>query len=249
MNKPKRNLDPASIAPQRFQTTRWILVMVARGPNAKEAREALAILCEAYWYPLYAFVRRKGYNAEDSLDLVQGFFERLLKKNDPVSVERDKGRLRSFLMPACTHHLSNRLDHERAKKRGGGWLISIDVTAAEGRDSLEPSHELTAERLFEQRWTTTRLALVMGRFEGEMTAAGKSRQFTILQPTLSGNSERGSHVRIAAELGITEEAARTAIHRLRRRLRTLIREEIRLTLDHPADAEEEIRSVFASLGA
>ena len=124
-----------------------------------------------------------------------------------TSVDRSKGRLRSFLMAACSHYLANRLEHDRAEKRGGGrGLVSIDGAIAEGRDSVEPSHELTAERLFEQRWATTLLALVMTRLEGEMNEAGKSRQFAIPAARISGGAERGLHGRLSAELGISEQA-------------------------------------------
>ena len=185
---------PASPVPRRFQTTRWSLVAAAKGVDEKSAREALAALCEAYWYPLYAFVRRKGYNADDALDLVQGFFARLLERGDLGTVERGRGRLRSFLMVSCTHYLANRLDHERARKRGGDHkLVAIDGTTAEGRYSLEPSHEMTAERLFEQRWATTLLGMVLGRLEDEMATAGKARQFAILRPALSGDLEARSY--------------------------------------------------------
>ncbi len=250
-----RRLDPheggsESSLPRRFQTTHWSVVLAARGGETKEAREALAALCEAYWYPLYAFVRHKGHNADDALDLVQGFFERLLEKRDLDTVDRGKGRLRSFLMASCMHYLSNRLDHDRARKRGGGSsVVSIDGTVAEGRYGLEPSHELTAERLFERRWATTLLELVISRLEEEMAAAGKARQFAILRPTLAGSAERGSHARIATELGVSEEAARAAASRLRARFREIIREEIALTVDDPEDVEEEIRMLFEALGS
>ena len=139
MHDPNRHNDPIPITPRRFQTTRWSLVLAARGGDTKEAREALAALCEAYWYPLYAFVRRKGHSPDDAPDLVQGFFERLLEKNALASVDRGKGRLRSFLMASCAHYLANRHDHDRAKKRGGGrGIVSIDGETAEGRYCLEP---------------------------------------------------------------------------------------------------------------
>jgi DNA-directed RNA polymerase specialized sigma24 family protein len=241
--------DPTSPSPQGFETTRWSLVMAARDGRATVAREALTALCETYWYPLYAFVRRKGHDADEALDLVQGFFARLLERGDLASVDRSKGRLRSFLMAACAHYLANRRDHDRAEKRGGGRrLVSIDRTTAEGRYGREPSHDQTAERLFEQRWATTLLDLVVGRLEEEMTAAGKARQFAILRPALSGDSERTSYARIAAELGVSNDAARAAAHRLRARFRELIREEIARTLDDPADVEDEIHSLFSALG-
>jgi RNA polymerase sigma-70 factor (ECF subfamily) len=239
-----------SSLPRRFQTTHWSVVLAARGGDTTEAREALAALCEAYWYPLYAFVLHKGHSADDALDLVQGFFARLLEKRDLDLVDRGKGRLRSFLMASCSHYLANRLDHDRARKRGGGSsVVSIDGTDAEGRYGLEPSHELTPERLFEQRWATTLLNLVMSRLEEEMAAAGKARHFAILRSTLSGSAKRGSHAQIATELGVSEQAARAAAHRLRNRFREIIREEIALTVDQESDIEEEIRMLFEALGA
>ena len=235
---------------RRFQTTRWSLVVAAQGEDAQGARDALAAICEAYWYPLYAFVRRKGHNAEDALDLVQGFFERLLDRGDLASVERSKGRLRSFLMASCAHYLANRLDHDRACKRGGRHgIVSIDGANAEGRYLLEPSHELTAERLFDRRWATMLLGTVMDRLEREMDEAGKARQFAALRPALSGGAERGLLARAATELGISEEAARAAAHRLRKRFRALIREEILTTVDDPADVEAEIQALFGALGS
>ncbi len=206
-------------APRRFDTTRWSLVVAAREGDTKQRREALTAVCEAYWYPLYAFIRHKGYTADDALDLVQGFFERLLEKGDLSSVERSKGRLRSFLMASCTHYLANRLDHDHARKRGGGrGIVSIDGTTADVRYCREPSHEMTAERLFEQKWATALLAMVISRLENEMNRAGKARQFAILRPALSGRAERGAFPQIAAEFrGDARWQARAQGHRLRHR--------------------------------
>ncbi len=224
--------------------------MGLQGGDTKVRREALSALCEAYWYPLYAFVRHKGHNADDALDLVQGGFERLLEKGDLNTVDRSKGRLRSFLMASCSHYLANRIDHERTKKRGGGRkIVSIDGMTAEGRYSLELSHGLAAERLFDKRWATTLLGMVMVRLEGEMNSAGKGRQFAVLRPALSNGGERGLYARLAAELGLSQEAARAAAHRLRLRFRALMRDEILLTLDDSADVEEEIQALFAALAS
>jgi RNA polymerase sigma-70 factor (ECF subfamily) len=249
MNDTGPDHDPTSHPPQRFLTTRWSLVLAARDGDGTEAREALAALCGAYWYPLYAFVRRKGHNAESAQDLVQGFFARLLDKRELASVDRSKGKFRSFLMAACTHFLANQSDHERARKRGGGRTpISIDRLAAEGRYGSEPAHDLTAERLFERKWATTLLENVLGELEAEMARAGKSRLFEALRPALLGGAERVPYARIATDLGLSEEAARAAAHRLRRRYRDLLRAEVARTIDDPAEVEDEIRSLFAALG-
>ncbi len=244
-----RDDDPASHGTRRFQSTRWSMVLAARGGDSAEARAALADLCATYWYPLYAFVRRKGRDPESARDIVQGFFARLLEKGDLASVDRARGRFRSFLMASCVHFMANQSDRERALKRGGGHApISIDGPEAEGRYGREPAHDLTAERLFERRWAMTLLDNVLGAVGAEMARAGKSRQFETLRPALLGEGERASYALIAAELGLSEEAARAAAHRLRRRYRELLRAEVARTIDEPGGVEDEIRSLFEALG-
>jgi RNA polymerase sigma factor (sigma-70 family) len=225
------------------------MVLSAGDGEGTGAREALEALCATYWYPLYAFVRRKGYHEEAAQDLVQGFFARLLEKGDLAAVERGRGKFRSFLMASCAHYLANQADHDRAKKRGGGRSpVSIDRLAAEGRYGCEPAHGLTAERLFDRQWALTLLDNVLEALATEMTRAGKARQFETLRPSLLGRAERTPYGEIAAELGISEQAARAAALRLRRRYREILCEEITHTLDDPAELEGEIRSLFDSLG-
>ncbi len=202
-----------------------------------------------YWYPLYAFIRRKGHDVEAAQDLAQGFFTRLLEKGDLAAVEQSKGKFRSFLMAACTHYLANEAKHARARKRGGGRSpISIDGLAAEGRYGREPAHTLTAERLFERQWAVALLANVMNTLAAEMARAGMSRQFEALRPALLGEAKRTPYGEIARGLALTENAARVAAHRLRRRYRELLREEVARTVTDAADVDAEIRSLFASLG-
>jgi DNA-directed RNA polymerase specialized sigma24 family protein len=244
-----REPDRVFTQPQRFETTCWSVVLLARDGDGSAARQALAALCATYWYPLYAFVRRKGHDVEAAEDLVQGFFARLLEKGDLVAVERGKGKFRSFLMAACDHYLANQADLHRARKRGGGRSpISIDRLAAEGRYGCEPAHNLTAERLFERQWALALLDHVLKSLAAEMTQAGKGHQFEALRPALLGGAARTPYRAIAAELGLTEQAARAAAHRLRVRYREIIREEVARTLDDPADLDEEIRSLFAAIG-
>ena len=221
--------------------------MAAGHRSAPEARAALAELCEAYWYPLYAFVRHRGYSADEAEDLVQGFFAVLLERNGLTSVDRAKGRFRTFLIAACKHFLANRRDFDQTLKRGGGQVI-VPLTRldAEDRYCHEPAHEMTAERLFLRGWATTLLDHVLKRLEEEMSAAGKARLFDALRPTLVGASEKVSHARTAASLGCTEAAARAAVHRLRARYRALLREEVARTLDDPSTVDEEIRDLFAA---
>jgi RNA polymerase sigma factor (sigma-70 family) len=251
MNDPggDKNRDRVGLEPRRFETTCWTMVLSARDGKSTEARAALAELCATYWYPLYAFVRRKGYDAETAQDLVQGFFARLLEKGDLAAVEQDKGKFRSFLMAACSHFLANQADHDRAQKRGGGHApISIDRLTAEGRYRREPAHSLTAERLFERQWALTLLENVLEVMKNEMARAGKERQFEALRPSLLGLAKRTPYSQIAAEMGVKEEAARAAAHRLRSRYRKLLCEEVARTVDDPAEVDAEIRSLLRSLG-
>lgn len=232
---------------RRFRTTQWGVVLAAGG-DTDEAREALSVLCRTYWYPIYAFVRRKGLDAEAAADVVQGFFAQLLEKRGLASVDRRKGKFRSFLLAACSHYLCNWADYERAQKRGGGRVpLAIDRIEGAGRYSREPSHDMTAERLFERRWALTVLDRVIGQLEAEMVAAGRRRHFDALRPALLGDAERAPYAEIAAALGLSAEAARAAATRLRRRYRELLRAEVAGTLDDPADVDDEIRALFAAL--
>jgi RNA polymerase sigma factor (sigma-70 family) len=210
----------------------------------------MAELCGAYWYPLYAFVRRRGHDPASAEDIVQGFFATLLEKESLATIDRTKGRFRSFLVAACSHYLSNRRDHEHRLKRGRGHaIVPIDVATAEDRYRREPSHELTPERLFERRWATTLLDNVLGRLEAQMAAADKAPMFEALKPALLGSADRLSYARIAADLRCSEGAARVAAHRLRARYRALLRQEVARTLDDPAAVEEEIRDLFATFSS
>ena len=205
----KRDDAQRLAASQNFQTTRWSVIVAARDGESAEAKEALAVLCATYWYPLYVFIRRKGHDADTAQDLVQGFLTRLLEKKELVAVDRGKGRFRSYLMAACTHYLANERDHAQAKKRGGGRaIISIDGVAAEGRYRCVPAHQLTPERLFEKQWALTLLDRVSERLEAEMAQARRSRQFIVLKPALLGGATRTPFARIAADLGVSEDAAR-----------------------------------------
>jgi RNA polymerase sigma-70 factor (ECF subfamily) len=236
--------------PSRFPTTQWGRVVTAGNRAAPEAREALAQLCAIYWYPLYAFIRRRGQDPDPAEDLVQGFFVTLFEKDGLAALGRAKGRFRSFLMASCLHYLANLRDHDRALKRGGGRVVvPFDTLRAEDRYRIEPAHELTAERLFERRWATTLLNLVLDRLAAEMFRAGKAPLFDALRPTLLGTPDKVAYASIAGELRCSEAAARVAAHRLRTRYRNLLREEVARTLDDPAAIEDEIRDLFAAFTA
>jgi RNA polymerase sigma-70 factor (ECF subfamily) len=234
--------------PSSFATTRWSLVLAARDRAEPGAADALASLCALYWYPLYAYVRRRGHGAEESHDLTQEFFARLLEKDFLASVDRGKGKFRAFLLASCNHFLANERDRVRAKKRGGGRpVLSLDAADAEGRYRAEPADDLTPERLFERRWALTLLQEVMGRLRDEFEAKGKGRLFERLRGFLVG--EKGAGYRRAAdELGLSEGAVKVAVHRLRQRYRELLHEEIGRTVAAPEEIDEEIRALFAALG-
>ncbi len=235
--------------PSHFATTHWSLVLAARDRAEPGAADALASLCALYWYPLYAYVRRRGHGADEAHDLTQEFFTRLLTKDFLAGVDRGKGKFRSFLLAACNHFLANERDRARAKKRGGGRpVLSLDAADAEGRYRAEPAGGLSPEQLFERRWALALLEQVMTRLRGEFEAKGKGRQFERLRGSLVG--EKGAGYRRAAdELGLSEGAIKVAVHRLRQRYRELLREEIGRTVGGPEEVDEEVRALFAALSS
>jgi RNA polymerase sigma-70 factor (ECF subfamily) len=228
-----------------FLTTRWSVVLSARG-DTTHAPDALAKLCHAYWYPLYAYVRRQGVSSHDAQDLTQEFFARQLAKGWLADVERERGRFRSWLLASLKHFLANEWDKARAQKRGGGGqFISIDDTA-ESRYDREPADAPTAESLYDRRWALTLLDRVLTRLREEFAVAGKIEQFEILKGVLAG--DRTPYVELAAALGTTEGAVKVAVHRLRGRYRDLIRAEIAETVSSAAELEEELRHLLGALG-
>ena len=225
--------------------------MVARAGGAEEAasRAALEILCSAYWYPLYAYVRRRGFDAEDGRDLTQGFFEALLEKNMVASADRERGKFRSFLLGSLNHFLANEWDKRRALKRGGGaTLASLDEQDAEERYLHEPADELSPEKLFDRRWAETMLEIVFARLRKEFEDAGQVDRFDECKPWLLGDKADCSYADAAARLGIGEPGVRSVVSRLRKRFRELMRAEIAETVCEPAEVDEEIRALFQALG-
>jgi RNA polymerase sigma-70 factor (ECF subfamily) len=229
-----------------FQTTHWSLVIRAGNRADREADDALAALCGRYWYPLYAYVRRRTADVNEAQDLTQEFFARLLEKNTLAAASPERGRFRSFLLTAVKNFLANQRDRDHAAKRGGGVRkFSLDLAGGESRLNLEPAHDLTPERLFERQWVLTLLDLVMQRLRHECEAAGKGAQFERFKQVLTGGQEKLPYAEAAAELGMSEVAARQAASRLRKRYRELLREEVAQTVAEPEDVDDEIRSLFA----
>lgn len=232
----------------RFATTRWSLVLAAGRRASPEADRALAALCGTYWYPLYAFARRRGLDAEEARDRTQGFFARLLETEGLAAADRSRGRFRSFLLASFSHFLANEWDRRRARKRGGGRpTLALDFASGESRYGSEPSHDATPERLFERRWALALLDRALGRLEAEYRAAGKADLFDALRPALAG--DRGTpYAELAARLGTTEGAVKVAAHRLRGRCREAVRAEIAETVATEADIDDELRHLFEALG-
>jgi DNA-directed RNA polymerase specialized sigma24 family protein len=241
-------MSPSGASPDRFATTHWSLIVAARGGESAEARDALAALCQAYWYPLYGYIRQQGHAADAAQDLTQEFFARLLEKDFLGALDPEKGKFRAFLLAACKHFLANERDRARAEKRGGGRAcLSLDFGDAEARYGREPEHAQTAEKLFERRWALALLDGVLTRLSAEHAARGKGALFDRLRGFLVGERQPGGYAGAAAELGLTEGAVKVAVHRLRQRYRELLREEIGRTLHDPEDIDDEIRALFAAL--
>ena len=231
-----------------FVTTHWSVVLTAGDHESPRAAEALSRLCRVYWYPLYAYVRRQGCEPHDAQDLTQEFFARLLARNDLCQAGPEKGRFRSFLLIRLKHFLINEWEKARTQKRGGGQpSIALDELLAEQRYGEEPSHQLTADRIFERRWALTLLDTVFARLRQEWTDAGKTHQFEMLKPLLASESLNETYAQLARRLDTTEGAVKVSVHRLRNRYRELIRDEIAETVGTPADVEDELRHLLAAL--
>jgi RNA polymerase sigma-70 factor (ECF subfamily) len=238
--------DPAPDV--RFPTTCWSRVARAGDPADPEARAALEGLCRDYWYPLYAFVRRRGLDPEEASDVIQGFFTDVLDRGALTGVDPDRGRFRAFLRGACSHYLAHHRAHDRALKRGGGRTpIPIDLLDAEGRYGREPVHELTADRLFERRWAVALLERVLAQLAAEAAATSKPGLFDRLRPMLEGDNPAESYREVASALGMTEGAVKAAAHRLRARYRALLRAEVARTVVEEADVDGELGELITAL--
>lgn len=250
---PGEELSPRSIdRSARFATTRWSVVVAAGNRATPEARDALAILCAAYWYPVYAYVRRHGRDADEAQDLTQSFFARLLENNDVEAARRERGKFRSFLLGALKHFLANEWRREQAQKRGGNVTItSLDLNDAEMRYAREPaSRERTPEQVYDRRWALTLLDNVLRQLGREMSADGKAALFDKLKVYLTGDAAAApSYADAAKHLDMTEGSIKVAVHRLRQRYRQILRDHIAETLADESDVEEEIRSLFSALSA
>lgn len=235
----------ASSAGQRsFSATRWSMVLAAAG----ESDDALAALCRAYWFPLYAFVRRQGVAPHDAEDLTQGFFQHLLAKGALGHVARDRGRFRTFLLASLKHFLADERDRAAAQKRGGGLAaISFDACDAEARYTIEPRDDLSPDRLFDRRWALAVIDRALARLHAEYAASGKGALFDALRPLLTGGAA-SSYVELGAQFRMNEGAVKVAVHRLRQRYGAALRAEIAETVETAEEVDVELRHLLDALG-
>jgi len=233
-----------------FATTHWSIVVSAGQQPSPDSRRALASLCEVYWYPLYAYARRRVPDVNDAQDLTQAFFAELLEKNYVGSATPERGRFRAFLLTAFKHFLSKQWEKAKAQKRGGGRApISLDFAAADSSLRIDPAAGLTAERFYDQQFAIALLGQIMERLKGEFEAAGKTQLFEELKGFIIGNHAGTTYADVAQRLSMTEPAAKMAASRMRRRYRDLLREEIAQTVDGPDEVDEEIRDLFTTLSS
>jgi len=231
-------------------TTHWSVVLAAGQSDTTSARQALAKLCQSYWYPLYSYVRRRGFSPPDAEDLTQEFFARFLEHRWVSNADREKGRFRTFLLSALNHFLANEWDKARAQKRGGGMvLVPLEFATAETRYSREPADPVTPEQHFERRWAMTLLEAVVERLRLEYEAEGKGSLFAALHPCLIGDRTSQPYDELAKKLGLSEAAVKSAVHRLRLRYRELLREEIAQTVAGPGEVESELRHLISVVAA
>jgi RNA polymerase sigma factor (sigma-70 family) len=230
----------------RFETTSWSLIHRARGADEAEAELAMALLCEAYWYPVYAFVRRQGHDAVDAEDLTQGYFTRFLEKGFIREVRPEHGRFRSFLLVSVRNFLHNERDHARALKRGGGRrLLSLDAVNAESLYERTPVEATTPETLYERSWARTVIDRVLDRLDQEATRSGSRPRLQRLRPFLTGAEAHLPYEAIAREWGVRVTAVRVAVHRLRKRFAVLLRQEVAQTVADEREVDEEVRYLLA----
>ncbi len=230
----------------QFPTTRWTLVVAAGDPQRKEARSALAALCENYWYPLYAYLRRRGYAADQAQDFTQEFFLRVLEGRYLDRADQEKGRFRSFILTCLKFFVADEADRHRALKRGGTLLVPLEFSSGEERYQREPAHDETPERIFERRWALSMLDRVVERLRNEFVQHGRPEHFERLKLFLLGQSA-APYAALAREMNTSEGALKVAIHRLRKRYRDLFRQEIADTIADPAEVESELRYLASVL--
>jgi len=245
-DKIRRNYN--STGRQRFATTHWSVISAAGKSSSPQQKLALETLCQSYWFPLYAYLRRRGYDTHQAEDFTQAFFAHLLEKKELGTADPKYGKFRSFLLVRLKYFLSDQHDRAHAKKRGGGRnVLSLSIQNAEGQYALEPAIQLSPEMLFEKSWAITVLERTMDRLEAEMARKNKQKLFDCLKVYLTADKNAIPYQDMAAELKISDGSVRIAVHRLRRRYRKLLRDEIAQTVNSEDKIDEEIECLLAAL--
>ena len=246
---PKKSRENfASSNRPRFATTRWSVVMAAGKSSSANQKQALETLCQSYWFPLYAFLRRRGYESHQAEDFTQAFFAYILEREDLRSADPKYGKFRSFLLVRLKSFVSDETDRARAQKRGGGKkIISLSLENAEGQYALEPADQLSPEKLFEKSWAMTVLERTMDRLETDMANKKKQKLFEHLKVYLTTEKDVIPYQNMTTELDMTEGSIRVAVHRLRRQYRKLLRDEIAQTVADEDQIDEEMGCLFAAL--
>lgn len=238
------------VPPQRdrFMTTRWSVVQAAADTQHSQCRQALETLCQGYWFPVYAYLRRCGHTRDAAEDYTQGFFARLLEKDGLRLADPARGRFRSFLLTALKYFIANEEDRKRALKRGGGrTVLSLDLAQAEGRYAIQPAQAASPERVYERAWALTILDHAMTQLREECANRGKGKLFDCLKAHMTADRARVPYQAAAQRLGMTESAVKVAVHRLRRRYREILREAIAQTVSDESQIDAEIGDLFAAL--
>ncbi|MEY4385770.1 MAG: hypothetical protein RLY20_1053 [Verrucomicrobiota bacterium] len=232
-----------------FATTRWTVVLAAGNKTTPHSDRALEELCRAYWFPLYAYVRRRGHAKEDAEDLVQAFFARFLAKNYLAGLSAERGRFRAFLLASLKNFLANEWKKSQRLKRGGGdTVLSLDWETADTKFQVAATNEPSPDKAFDREWAVALLAQVIERLRAECAADGKAAQFEQLKIFLTSGKGAVPHAEVAKSLGMDEGAVRVAAHRLRKRYRELLRDEIAHTLADASQVDEELRALFGAFG-
>ncbi len=240
--------EASSRGSRRFATTHWSVVVTAGQGSSPEARQALAELCEDYWYPLYAYLRRRGFQPAESQDLTQGFLAHMLEKGTLQAAAQSRGRFRSFLLSSLNHYLSHQWRYDQTKKRGGACrTISLDLAEGERRYHLEPADPLTPEKIFERRWAMTLLGKAVDALRADYEKGGKLHIFDALKSFLGRGESSVPYHEIARQLDCTEGAVKVNVHRLRQRCRECLRREIAQTVASPDEINEELQHLFQAV--
>ncbi|MGD2114697.1 MAG: sigma factor [Acidobacteriota bacterium] len=250
MGNPSAEREPSPAGGRRFETTQWTLVLEAGDDDDRQAREALALLCQTYWQPVYAYLRARGFARQEAEDLTQGFFTRLIEKGTIGRARRERGRFRSFLLASLKHYVTNEWHRARAEKRGGGRpVVRLDSDAAERRLPREPAIRETPEDLFLKQWAFTLLDRVMASLDAEMRRTGRGEQFEVLGGFLTGRDDGLRYRDVAARLGATEGAVKVKVHRMRKRFGELLRQEVAAVVSTPGEVEDELAALLEAVAA